>query len=188
MRGPWLWRSWQSGCFRHQRSPVRIPTSAIFRTYLSVNYNLKKTKIRKKRPESPIKNNEREYRVVAWLLTSWSGYHGSASCRHNVQLMLNYCQKRLITGILVVRVLSQTRNKLNWHKFWSCFVSREHNKYVGHILNWKGFDWIFSPNLVKKPGPDWAESSTANPGRQNEPMMRFGQWWCLSGHSNHLVN
>ena len=25
----WLWRSWQSGCFRHHRSVVRIPTLAI---------------------------------------------------------------------------------------------------------------------------------------------------------------
>ena len=27
---PWLWRSWLSGRFRHQRSAVRIPTSAKF--------------------------------------------------------------------------------------------------------------------------------------------------------------
>ena len=26
--GPWLWRSWQSGCFWHVRSAVQIPTSA----------------------------------------------------------------------------------------------------------------------------------------------------------------
>ena len=30
--GQWLWRSWQSGRFRHQRSAVRIPTSAIFQS------------------------------------------------------------------------------------------------------------------------------------------------------------
>ena len=44
----WLWRSWQSGCFRHQRSVVQIPTSAKYseRTYLSIAIQ----KIRKKRP------------------------------------------------------------------------------------------------------------------------------------------
>ena len=34
--GPWLWRSWQSGRFRHQKSMVRIPTSAMINLYLNV--------------------------------------------------------------------------------------------------------------------------------------------------------
>ena len=48
--GSWLWRSWQSGRFRHQRSAVRIPTSAIFWTYLSVNNYPENTKVKRKRP------------------------------------------------------------------------------------------------------------------------------------------
>ena len=48
--GPWLWRSWQSGRFRHQRSAVRIPTSAInYFECISVNCFPEKTKIKKKR-------------------------------------------------------------------------------------------------------------------------------------------
>ena len=50
---PWLWRSWQSGCFLHQSSAVQILTSAI--KYFEHNYqsicNPEKTKIKKKRPE-----------------------------------------------------------------------------------------------------------------------------------------
>ena len=34
--GPWLWCSWQSGRFRHQRSVVRIPTSAMINLYSNV--------------------------------------------------------------------------------------------------------------------------------------------------------
>ena len=29
-KGPWMWLSWQSGCFRHQRSTVWNPLSAKF--------------------------------------------------------------------------------------------------------------------------------------------------------------
>ena len=34
MDGQWLWHSWQTGCFRHQRSAVWIPSSA--KNYLSI--------------------------------------------------------------------------------------------------------------------------------------------------------
>ena len=34
--GPWLWRSWQSDRFRHQRSVVRIPTSAMINLYSNI--------------------------------------------------------------------------------------------------------------------------------------------------------
>ena len=48
--GPWLWHSWQSGRFRHQRSAVRIPTSAMnYFECISVNCFPEKTKIKKKR-------------------------------------------------------------------------------------------------------------------------------------------
>ena len=44
---PWLWRSWQSGCFRPQRSADWIPTSA---TFFKFNCQLlvEKTKISEK--------------------------------------------------------------------------------------------------------------------------------------------
>ena len=35
-RWPRLWRSWQSGRFQHQRSVVRIPTSAMINLYWNV--------------------------------------------------------------------------------------------------------------------------------------------------------
>ena len=54
---PWLWRSWQSGRFRHQRSVVWIPTSAKFYLCISVNCNSVKTKIEKKRPDWTVKKN-----------------------------------------------------------------------------------------------------------------------------------
>ena len=48
--GPWLWRSWQNGRFRHQRSAVRIPTSAMnYFECISDNCFPEKTKIKKKR-------------------------------------------------------------------------------------------------------------------------------------------
>ena len=48
--GPLLWRSWQSGRFRHQRSVVRISTSAKFFNciYLSTHVNCKFRKDQKK--------------------------------------------------------------------------------------------------------------------------------------------
>ena len=45
--GQWWWLSWLSGCFRHQRSPVRIPSSANFIYQLYID--IEKTKIKKKR-------------------------------------------------------------------------------------------------------------------------------------------
>ena len=51
MLGQWLWLSWQSGCFRFQRSAVRIQTPANFyRTFIIYCqlYCIEKTKIKEK--------------------------------------------------------------------------------------------------------------------------------------------
>ena len=49
--GPWLWRSWQSGRFRHQRSVVRIQTSAKFFENICVfrSIAIQKSRIKKKK-------------------------------------------------------------------------------------------------------------------------------------------
>ena len=46
--GLWLWRSWQSGHLRHQRSADRIPTSGKFFEFNLCQLFVEKTKINKK--------------------------------------------------------------------------------------------------------------------------------------------
>ena len=65
--GRWLWHSWQSGHIRHQRSAVQIPT--LVKIYLSIIWH-KKTKLKKKGQDWPIKKNTREINRRAWLGTA----------------------------------------------------------------------------------------------------------------------
>ena len=49
--GQWLWLSWQSGCFKHQRSAVRIQSLAKFYMEHLFTVNcIEKTNINKKMP------------------------------------------------------------------------------------------------------------------------------------------
>ena len=120
-RGPWLWHSWQSGCFRHQRSADWIPTSQQFiRISVKTVSQFRKDKnTRKRGREWPV--FEKTLRIESWAT-------GCIARTMTIFYSLpQYVLKRFFTKFWInCKVFVRTTMILNYHPYLQKNYLHEH--------------------------------------------------------------
>ena len=100
-----MWMSWQSGCFRNQRSAVRFQFIGEF-LHKTLIYCIEKTKIKKKRPG-----------MAHYLFK-----------KHHYDISIPFCQRRSIARIRGTHILyhRQLSNLIRQGFLWKLAISKIH--------------------------------------------------------------